>query len=151
MATSLVSSPLALVEQREVLHEVQELALFADAPDHRLQADDAGFAFVVDLLPFGEVLESGRHAADLGLGAVRQDDEGVVPEHLWDRVLVVGEVVLVGEFQLFVGCLQFDEDQRNAVDEADEIGPLLAVVAGNPKLRGQEEVVVVRRRSSRSV
>ena len=143
LATSFVRSPLRFVEDREVLHEVQELPLLADAPDHRLQADEAGFLFVVNLLPFGEVLQPGRHAADPGFRAVGQDDDGVVPEHLRDGVLVVGQVLLVGEFELLVGCLQFDEDERNAVHEADQIGTLLAVVAGNPELRGEEEVVVL--------
>ena len=51
--------------------------------------------------------------------------------------------MLVGVLQMLVRCLQFDEDERDAVHEADEVGPLFAVVAGNPELRGEEEVVVV--------
>ena len=134
---------LGLAEEGEVLHQVEQPCLVAGAPDHRLQTDDALFAFVVDLLPLGEVLPPGCHAADLALRAVRQDDEGVVPEDLRNRVLVVGEVLLVGVLQSLVRCLQFDEDQRDAVHEADQIGTLLAVVAGNPELRGEEEVVVL--------
>ena len=40
--------------------------------------------------------------------------------------------------------LQFDEDQRQAVDEADQVGAALVHLAGDPELRGEEEVVVLR-------
>src|SRR4051794_30414590 len=90
------------------------------------------------------MLPARRHAADLGLAAIRQDDDGVVPEQLWNRLLVVLEVVLEGVFDLAVGFLQFDEEERQAVDEADEIAPALVNAPRYPKLRGQEEVVVLR-------
>ncbi len=63
-----------------------------------------------------------RHAADLRLRAVGQDDEGVVPEHLRNRGLVVFQVVLVGVFDLAVALLEFDKDQGQTVDEADQVG-----------------------------
>ena len=115
---------------------------FADASDHRLQTDTASFALVIDLLPFGEVLPPRRHAADPAFRSVRQDDDGVVPEDLWDRVSIVGEVVLEGVLKRLVRCLQFDEEQRDAVDESDEIGPLPAVLARNPELRSEKEIVL---------
>ena len=106
-------------------------------------------AFAVDPLPIGEMLPPGRHAADFGLAAVRQDDEGVVPEQLRDRLLVVLQVVLVGVFEPSVALLEFDEDQRQAVDEADQIAASLVDVARHPELRSQEEVVVRSAPSSR--
>ena len=39
---------------------------------------------------------------------------------------------------------EFDEDQRQAVDEADEIGAAFVHVARDPELRGEEEVVAGR-------
>ena len=64
LGDQLVGLALGLIEQREVLHEIEQARLVADAPDHGLQADHALFAFVVDLLPLGEVLPPGRHAAN---------------------------------------------------------------------------------------
>ena len=43
-----------------------------------------------------------------------------------------------------MGGLELDEDQRQAVDEADQVGAALVHVAGDPELRGQQEVVVGR-------
>ena len=80
------------------------------------------------------MLDPGSHGSDSGLRAVRQDNEAVVPEDLRDGVLVVGEVLFEGQLQLSVGRLQFNKDQRNPVDEAHEVSPLLAVVAADPKL-----------------
>ena len=43
-----------------------------------------------------------------------------------------------------MGGLQLDEEQRDAVDEADQVGAALVHLAGDPELRGQEEIVVLR-------
>jgi hypothetical protein len=88
------------------------------------------------------VLDSGCHAADSRFRAVGKNDEAVVPENLWNGVFVVRQILFVGEFELLVGRLQFDEDERDSVDEPDQIGAFLAVVAGDPELRSEEEVVV---------
>ena len=79
----------------------------ANTPDHGVQANEAGFLLVVDLFPFGEVFDPRRHAADSSLGAVRQDHESVVPERLWNGVLIVGQILLVGQLDVLVGRLQF--------------------------------------------
>ncbi len=84
-----------------------------------------------------------RHAPDATLRSVRQDDDCVVPEDLRDRVSIVGEVVLESILKRLVRCLQFDEQKRDAVDESDEIGPLSAVLARNPELRSEKEIVLV--------
>jgi len=52
------------------------------------------------------------------------------------------EVVLEGVLQSFMGCFKLYEDQRQAVDEAHEIGTAVVDLAGYPKLGGQEVVVV---------
>jgi len=87
------------------------------------------FAFGVDSIPVGKVFPASRHAADLRAGAVEQDDQGVVPEHLRNRGLLVFEVVLVGMFDLAVAFLEFDEDQGQTVEEADQVGTLLVDAA----------------------
>ena len=41
-----------------------------------------------------------------------------------------------------MGGFQFDEDQRQAVDEAHQVGAALVDLAGDPELGGEEEIVV---------
>ena len=78
-----------------------------------------------------------------GLAAVRQDNEGVVPEQLRNGLLVILQVVFVGVFDLPVALLEFDEDQGQTIDEANEIGTAFVDAAGYPELGGEKEVVVL--------
>src|SRR6266566_2820338 len=133
-----------LLKEAEILHDVQESLLLTRASDNGFQGDDADFAFGVDLLPFAEVFEPRCDCTDFGLASVRQDDEPIMPEDLRNRVPVVLEITIVSILESSVRGFQLNEDQREAVDETDEIGPTLVHLAGNPKLRGQEEIVVVR-------
>ena len=110
----------------------------------RLDRDPAFLALGVDLLPFEEVLPGRGDRPHLGLRAVREDDEPVGDEDVGDRVAVVGEVVVVGVLEVAVRRLQLDEDERDAVDEAEQVCPALVQVALDPEL-GDEEEVVVRR------
>ena len=43
-----------------------------------------------------------------------------------------------------MGGFELDEDQRDAVDKADQVGAALVHLAGDPELRGEEEIVVAR-------
>jgi hypothetical protein len=90
------------LKQGEVLDEVQQRAGSQGRAGHRLQRDDALLALAVDLLPLVEVLPAGGHAAQAGLAAVGQDDEGVVPEEVRDGVLVVAQVA--GRRRLQAAC-----------------------------------------------
>ena len=45
---------------------------------------------------------------------------------------------------VLVGGLQFDEDQRYPVDEADQVRAALVHLAGDPELRSDEIIVVFR-------
>ena len=87
---------------------------------------------------------SRRHAADLRLAAVGEDDDGVVPEQLRDGALVIPQIVLIGVLRSSVALLEFDEDQRQPIDEPDQIGPAFINAARDPELRSQKEVVVLR-------
>ena len=60
---------------------------------------------------------------------VGQHDEGVVVEQVRDRVLVVGQVLLVGGADVLVDVLQLDEQERQAVDEADDVGAAAVEIA----------------------
>ena len=103
-----------------------------------------GLLLVVDPLPFVEEFERRVGRAEHGLEPVRQDDEGVRREDLRDRRAIVGEVAVVGVGHRLVARLEFDEQERQAVDEADEIGALGVEFAREPDLRGEEEVVRLR-------
>src|SRR5689334_17785541 len=67
---------LRLAEDGEVLDEIEQSRPVTHSANDRLQTDQSHLAFVVDLLPLGEVLPASRHAADLALRSVRQDDDG---------------------------------------------------------------------------
>ena len=141
---------LGVIEDGEVLDQIEEPALLAGAPDQRFQGDDALLAFAVDPLPLREMLPARRHAADLRLAAVRQDDDGVVPEQLRDGLLVVLAGCSCRRVRaLPCALLEFDEDQRQAVDEADQIGPPLVDVCPKPRTARPGRSRCSRARSSR--
>ena len=76
-------------EQGEVFGDVQETGRLAHAAQDGIQGDDALFAFAVDLLPLTEVFPCAGQGADFGLAAIGQDDDGVVPEQVWDSILII--------------------------------------------------------------
>jgi hypothetical protein len=132
------------LENDEVLDDVQQALLGARPPKHGFQRNAALFAFGIDLLPFQEVFPGRGDAAHLGLGTIRQNNERVRREQVWDRVAIVAEVVIVGVMQILVTGLELDEDQRNAIDESQEIGASFIQVALDPQLRNEKKLVVVR-------
>ena len=135
---------LVLLEGDEVLDEVEEPRRPARALDQRVEADDALLLLVVDPFPLVEKFERRVGRAEHRLEPVRQDDEGVRREHLRDRRAVVGEIAVVGVGHRLVARLQLDEEKRQAVDEADEVGALGVKLAREPDLRGEKEVVAIR-------
>ena len=82
------------------------------------------------------------HAAHPAFQAIAQHHKGVVIKQLRNDILVIGKIVVVGVFQLAVGGLQFDEQERNAVDKPDDVGAALTLAfALNPELTYGQEVV----------
>ena len=61
-----------------------------------------------------------------------------------DRVAVVGVVLLEGRLQVTVDVLALDEQQRQPVDETDDVRPAPVEIAAHPRLAHAEEVVVRR-------
>ncbi len=59
-------------------------------------------------------------------------------------LLVVREVLVERRARRHAGLLQLDHHQRQAVDEADEVGPAGVERAGDAELADQQEVVVLR-------
>ena len=74
---------------------------------------------------------------------LRGDEQRVEPEQRRDLLLVVGEVLVEGGARRHAGLLQLDHHQRQAVDEADEVGPAGVERAGDAELADQQEVVVL--------
>ena len=119
---------LAVVEQDEVLYDVQQPVMRQHAVQQHLGVYIA-LVRLVEPLPFGEVVPLAGDRAVAGAVAVRDDQESVVMEGVGDDVLVhvVGKVVVEALADVLVDRLQFDEDQRKAVDEADQIGAAVVV------------------------
>ena len=85
-------------------------------------------------LPVIEMLEFAGNRTDFGVNTVPQDDESIVVEQMWDRVLVVGKVLLVGSLDVLVDIFELHEHERYAVHEAHDIGAAAIQIALNPKL-----------------
>ena len=51
--------------------------------------------------------------------------------------------MVVGVPDVDVGGFEFDKEQGQAVDKADQVGPLGVDVSGDPQLGDQPEVVIV--------
>ena len=139
---------LAVVEQDEIPDQVEEAVL----GEHAVQQDlgfHAALVFLVVALPLGEVLPFAGDGTVAGAVAVADDKEGVVVKCVIDARLaeVVGQVIIEAGPHVQIDGLQFHEDQRQAVDVADEVGA--AVVMGdaealNLELPDGEEPVVGR-------
>ena len=84
------------------------------------------------------------NAADAGLAAIGEDDEAVIPENLGDGIFIVRQILIVGSFKCFMRCLQFNEQQGNAINKADKISPAFIHITAYPELGGQEEVIIQR-------
>ena len=136
---------LRLLEEREVLHQIEEPHPIAGPPDHGLEGNDPLLAFGIDPLPLGEMLPLRRDAADPALATIRENDESVVPEELRDSRLVVAEVVAESRLDGPMRCLEFHKQKRQPVHEPNQIGPPRVQLTRDPELRRQEEAVVLRR------
>ena len=82
--------------------------------------------------------------ADLRLLAVAEHYHRVMVEDVGDGVAVVRVVLLKGGLEVPVDVLALDEEQRQAVDEADDVGPAAVEVPFDPQLAHAQEVIVLR-------
>ena len=119
----------------EVLDQVEEPIVGAGPPDGCLKGDHAPSAVGVDDLPVPEEAPGGVGGPDLGLRAVGEDHEPVGPEELRDGVVVVAQVLVVGRLDRTVRFLELRQDQRDAIDEQDRVGPTAMEIPGDPHLR----------------
>ncbi len=66
-------------------------------------------------------------------------------EEVRDGVPVVGEVLFIGGFEVFVDVLALHKQQRQSIDEAHDVGAPAVEIAPHPQLAHAQEVVVLRR------
>ena len=142
---------LALLEGDEILDEVEEPGGSARPLDQGIEADDARLLFIVDPLPLVEEFKRRVGRAEHGVQPVGKNDERVGREDVRDRRAVVGQIAVIGVGHRPMARLELDEEQRQPVDEADEVGALGIKLAREPDLarRGESRslrVVPSRRR-----
>ena len=82
--------------------------------------------------------------AHLGIGAVGENQEGVVIKQTGDGVQIVGVVIGIGVLHVHSSGLQFHEKQRNSVDKTHNIRPAAVEITVDFHLPDSEEVVVRR-------
>jgi hypothetical protein len=118
----------AVVEQDEVPDEIEQPILCQHTVEERFGVE-ASVVLLRVALPRDEVFPVARDRAVAGCIAIAHDEKGVVVEGVGDAVLgeVVGQVVVEAGADVPVYGLQFDEDQRQAVDEAHQIRATVVV------------------------
>ena len=131
------------VEQDEVLHQVEQVGPVAHALEQGFHGDHARL-FLGQPFPLVEMLEPAGDRADPGLHTIGQHHQPVVVEQVRDRVLVVEEVLLVSGANILADVLQLHEQQRQAVDKADDVRPAAVQIAAHPQLAHAEELIVFR-------
>src|SRR5437016_14269808 len=88
--------------QNEVLDVVEEALLIAEPADCGLKRNNASFSLAIDSLPLEEVFPLSAYAPYLRVAPVREHDEGVRDESLWNCGLVVAEVFVVRILEVLV-------------------------------------------------
>ncbi len=134
----------ALIEQNEILHQVEKIALVAHALEQRLHVHRPR-RLLGQTLPFVEVFPAAGDRTDLRLLAVAEHHNRVVVKQVRNGVAVIGEVLLESGLEILVDVLALDEQQRQAVDEADDVRPPPVQIATHPQLAHAEKIIVLRR------
>ena len=137
------SVPAGVVKQNEILKQIHEIALVADAPQHGFQGDRAFFV-LFQALPLMEKGVLAAQSTDLGFLPVGQDQESVVIKQVGDGVQIVGVVAGIGILHIHIEILQLHEQQGDAVDKAHDIRPAAVQFAVNFQFLDGQKVVVQR-------
>ena len=135
----------AVIEKDEVLDQIEQPVLRQHAVQQDLRVQ-APLAALIVALPLNEVFPTARDRAVAGPVAVAHHQEDVVVEGVRDAVLVqiVREVLVKTGTDVPVDGLQLNEDQRQAVDETDEVRAPVVVRyshALDPQLTDRQEAV----------
>ena len=113
-------------------NDVQYLFLGQHAIQQNLGLQ-AAFLFFVIPLPLDKVFPFAGDGAVTGPVAVADNQKGIVVKSMgYDiRVKIPGKVVVKARADIFINRFEFDEDQRESVDKANQIGP--DVIMGYPR------------------
>lgn len=90
------------------------------------------FGFIIGAQPDEEEFPIGVETADAGVERVGENTKGVVMKEARNIRFVVGEVIFIGVLDRDFGVLEFDEDERQAVDVDEDIGAAIVDRASNP-------------------
>ena len=130
-----------IVEDDEVLEKIEEVRLRAHSHEQRFHIHGARLVFG-EAFPVVKVFESGARRSYLRIDSVGQHHKGVVVEEMRHGIHVVHKVFLERDADILRDVLQLHEQQRQAVDEADNIRPAAVEVAPDPELPNTHELVV---------
>jgi hypothetical protein len=119
---------LAVVEENKIFDEVEETVVSQHTVEQHLGVNIASVCLVT-ALPLAKMLPLAGDRAVACAVAVADYQEGVVVEGVGDAVLVqiVGQVVVKAGADVPIDSLQLDKDQRQAIDEAHEVGAPVVV------------------------
>ena len=131
-----------MVKEDKVFQQIQEIFLFANAAKHGFQRHAALF-LLRQALPFMEELILAAQRTDLGFRSIGEDQESVVVEQMGNGVEIIGVVVGVGILHVHRVLLQFNKQQRNPIDETDNIRAAAVQVTVDLQLFDGEEMVVI--------
>ena len=137
------SVPAGVVKENEVLKQIHEIALVADAPQHGFQGDRAFFV-LLQALPLMEKGILATQGAYLCLSAIGEHQKGIVVEQMGNGVQIVGIVAGIGILYIHIVILKFHEQQGDAVDKAHDIRPSAVQFAMNFQFLDGQKVVVQR-------
>ena len=129
----------------EVFEDVDEAVFLEDSFEEDVEGGvTGGFVVAVGGFPFHVPVFVCGDGAGFGGGLVAHDAEGVVGEEGGDVVEVVAELeVGFGDVGVFAGGgFEFDDDDRDAVYEDDDVGAFFCVVNDGPLVDDGEGVVV---------
>ena len=133
-----------VVEEYEIFDNIQKSRRLTDTTDHRFEIRLHGLVLAGYFLPLCKVLESARDRAYLALDTIADDDTRIVPKNLRYRVTIVAEIVVVRIVDALGRDLELDEEERDAIDEADDIRSSFVEVAEYGHLRHDQEVIIRR-------
>ncbi len=131
------------IEQNKVFQQIHEIALVAHPLEQGLHVHHARL-ILGQPLPLVEMRPLAGQRPDLRLLAVAEHDNGVVVEQVGNGIAIVGIILLERRLQIPVDVLALDEQQRQAIDEADDIRPPPVQISAHPQLTHAEEMVVLR-------
>ena len=117
-----------IAEANEVLDDVEQPTLLHHAEQHCLEVRVLGVRVVaVDRLPRCIAVLVSCNCADTRLRHIAHDAEHVGNEHSRDVMHIVAQLkIRIRGVHLFARrALQLEDDERHAVHEGDDVGPLL--------------------------